>query len=434
MSRGPLQYASCSLNNGPMGCNVRVSTRIREVIMLVPTRKRIVTNTMTWSFPNGNVIDHTSGENTAITGFIKPDKPVINVPDEYGYRKPSPYACPWYGELFIVGEVNGHGVNPNDPNMTVTKQGDYLGSAYLPILPKADPNLLRMKILNNIKDEVLDIAMVLAEMKSTTDMLSGALLTLGRSLKAVKDRKPQHFSYLMHGRRKDDRRPTDKFLRETAGVYLQWKYGITPTLLDIQGASRALDMNEDGSFFDNPPLMVARSSVIEESKIGLQVRGTLAGSGGYGFTVPCVLKREQRARCDYMVTGEGLRGLNRYGLGLGTVATVLWDKKPFSFVLDMAFPLADMIKAWTALGGVSVKGYSETFYDSITHKERTINILRDMYIPETVIKIEKQGLLGATWERGTANRPPFPVPFLRNPIKAGNIATVLSLFTQLRKP
>lgn len=404
--------------------------------MLVPTRKRIVTNTMTWEFLNGNVTEHSSGENAAITGFIKPDKTIVNIPDEYGYRNPSPYACPWYGELFVVGNVGGYGVM--DPGtswaMQVSKQGDFLGSIHLPQLSKERPDLLRMKLLNNIKDEVLDIAMVLAEMKSTTNMLSGALYTLGRSLKAVKDRKPQHFSYLMHGRRKDNRRPTDKFLRETAGVYLQWKYGVTPTLLDIQGATRALDMNEDGSFFDNPPLMVARANVTTETPIGLQCHGVLAGSGGYGFSVPCILKREQKARCDYEVTGEGLRGLNRYGLGLGTVATVLWDKKPFSFVLDMAFPVADMIKAYTALGGVSVKGYSETFHDSVIHKERTIDILRNSYIPETVITVEKQGVLGTTWERGTHTRPPFPVPFLRNPIKASNISTVLALFTQLRKP
>lgn len=368
---------------------------------------------------------------TGLSGFSKPDKPVINAKDSTGWRNPSPYACPWIGKPYIKGSIEGSG---RAGWWEYSRGGDVIYDFDFPSLAMPTPNLLRMKILNNIKDEVFDVAMVLAEMQSTTNMLSQMLYRVGRSLNAVRQRKPESFSYLMHGRRRDGRRPTDKFLRETAGTYLEWKYGITPTLMDIEGASKALDLNAEGSLFDNPPLLVARSRVLQE--IPVKLRGSTAYAGGspHSIEFDLILKREQRARCDFQVTGEGVRGLSRYGIGLGTVGTVLWDKKPFSFVIDMAFPMADLIKAWTALGGVDVKGYTETFHDTLIHKtdaSRPLQLDRE-YI--SYLRLKPNGTIGTSWFRDTHFRPPYPVPFIRNPIKASNISTVLALFTQLRKP
>lgn len=352
----------------------------------------------------------------------------VNAKSADGYRSPSSY---YARDSRIVG--TGDYYSP--PVFDRKGRGwEYEGMAAFS-LPRPDinayashnnVNYLRTRILNNIKDEVLDVAMLLAELQESTSLVTNNLMRVARSMDAVRRRKPESFSYLMHGRRRDGRRPTDKFLRETAGTFLEWKYGIMPVMYDIEGLSKGLDMANDGSLFDNPPLLVARAGLpptVEETShkpvstyVDIQ-------------PVTCRTRYQASARCDFSVSGEGLRGLSRYGIGLGTVGTLLFERTPFSFVLNMAFPLAELIKAWTSISsGVNVRGYSETFYaerelvDTVAETVRPIGRMSNLSASKAVV-----------FERRASGTVPMPLPFVRNPIKTGNLASVLALFTQLRK-
>lgn len=368
------------------------------------------------------------------SGFVKPDKPVINAKDASGWRAPSDYAISPLRGPAVQGTMEGYRVvySGRDYFQWSRRFGDVAGVVVLPTKPSPlNVNNVRMKVLNNLREEILDVAMVLAEMQGTTTTAQNALLRIGRSLQAVKNRKPESFSYLMHGRRRDGRRPTDKFLRETAGTYLEWKYGIMPTIYDLQGACAAMDLNEEGALFDSPLVQVARA--VDKATVNNDtiIRYNIYGNGEQQHDVKVVSKHTIKARCDFTVDGEGLRGLNRYGLGLGTVATVLYDKTPFSFVLNMALPIAELIKAWTALAGCTVKGYCETTH--VSHElQKSIHVMDSRYQDSVVVF---QGTnIGSYFSRKAYHTVPMPLPFIRNPVKAGNIATVLSLFTQLRKP
>lgn len=390
--------------------------------------------------PGGHVTE-TIFENQSVMELTKP--PLTRNPKVNGYRKPSSYVrsvqtkttgmYPTSGNMLLVPyEYEGTFYSKGRPGYPLYR---YCRMSAAVTWPDNRPNInnVRMKLLNNIRSEVLDVAMVLAEIQGTAQTLGNNLVRLARSLDQVKLRRPDSFYYLLNGRRKDNRRPTDKFLRETSGAFLEWKYGIMPTIYDIQGACKGLDMNEDGSFFDNPPLLVARA--VDRNTSTFSVPVDIVGPGiSHRDTVDVSVTSELKARCDYRVEGEGLRGLNRYGLGLGTVGTVLFDKTPFSFVLNMAIPIADLIKAWTALAGVSVVGYSETLYREAHIEAKTINIPsspRDTGLliceTENVKKISEMA-------RTAFDRVPMPVPYVRNPVKVSNAMTALALFTQLRKP
>lgn len=380
---------------------------------------------------------HSSGG----TWFLKPDQPKFNAKDFTGYRAPSD----WSGTLERISvDVSVDGISkepwgswaPGVYSIT-TYKGNVVaqfavadfGDWRVQLLQEANKNALRTKILGNVKDEIFDAAMVIAELQGTVNTVATGLYRIGRSMLAIAQRKKEAWYYLMHGKTRDGRRPTDKLLRESAGVLLEWKYGIGPVLMDVQGACKALDINENGGLFSNPPLLVSRAVIMDEGEIE---------SPGY-FEV-MGLKRDHnfkirtrstcKARLDYEITAEGLRGLNRYGLGLGSVATVAFDKTPFSFVLNMGFPIAELIKAWTALQGCNVKGYTETY-----HCEYTV-------LAGGAPANTHDGLPRHTWEqsgpyqsfiRSGSVTVPMPMPYVRNPIKTGNLATVLALFTQLRK-
>lgn len=378
-----------------------------------------------------------AGEN----GFTKPDSVKINKPVD-GYRKPSSYNCPAFSKTQFHCDIGMDPTRIFNANGTQEMyfEGGLVGRVDMSSLSPNDHNVnnVRMKLLNNVRAEVFDVAMVLAEISGTADTLGTNLLRLARSLDQVKLRKPDSFWYLLNGKRRDGRRPTDRFLRESAGTFLEWKYGIMPTVYDIQGACKALDMNEDGSLFDNPPLLVARA--VDRSTISrgsARVSYTLPGSGGTSadLSVGTTIIDELKARLDYRVSGEGLRALNRYGLGLGTVATVAFDKTPFSFVLNMAVPIAELIKAWTALAGVDVVGYSETRYRRVDLHESPVQLVQPWWLSDVQkisAVVKKQEKAFVDFVRTAHATVPMPLPFVRNPVKLGNIQTVLSLFTQLR--
>lgn len=348
-------------------------------------------------------------------------------PDANWYRKPTSYSAS-IGPVVTMGTVSG------EKPLGIWMQKAYGQSPFSPLdNPLAlsqftfnDTQALRTKILNNIKDEVLDVAMVLAEMQGTVNTAVTALDRIGRSMQAVLKRKPESFYYLMHGRRRDNRRPTDKFLRETAGEYLQWKYGIMPSVYDLQGASEALDINTEGSLWNNPPLLVGRASVKKES-----TTKTIDFGNGWIWpvSIPCRITTEYKARCDFRVTSEGIRGINRYGLSLSTLPTILFERTPFSFVLNMAVPIGELIKAWSALAGLDVAGYCETKYVRVE--------------PMSTQQPSTGSAAWQTWSfqsakpafsmrREAFDKPPMPLPFVRNPITTGNLGTVLALFTSLR--
>lgn len=290
-----------------------------------------------------------------------------------------------------------------------------------------DTQQLRTKLLNNIRSEVFDVAMVLAEMQGTVSTAVSALGQIARSMDNIFKRKPENAYYLLTGRRRDNRRPTDKFLRETAGVYLQFKYGVMPSVYDLQGACEALDINAAGSLWNNPPLLVARATVAKSSKVRSIDFGT---PYDWPYAIPCLITTEYKARCDYRINAEGIRGINRFGLGLSTLPTILFERTPFSFVLNMAVPIAELIKAWGALAGVDVAGYCETKYVRVEPRGATFPGNGSNYW--WIYDVEP-GRTAFRMQREAFDSPPMPLPFVRNPINTGNLASVLALFTQLRK-
>lgn len=402
-------------------------------------------------YVGGHVSSSTrEGRDHAIMALQKPDT-IIRNPLVNGYRRPSGWS------VTAGGNVNGssakliakatilHGnlaterdPRYNDPYRSEQKD---TGTAHAIVrVPEndLDVNELRMKVLNNLRGEIWDVAMTFAELQSTANTVSGNLLRLARSMNNIKKRHPNSFSYLLTGRRRDNRRPTDKFLRETAGLFMEWKYGIMPTVLDIKGACKALDMSSDGSLFDNPPLLVARAKIWSAFKGNTQYRmPNPAWVRMEPIAIPFEGKHELHARCDYRVSGDVLRGINRFGIGLGTIGTVLFERTPFSFVLNMALPIAELIKAWTALAGVDVVGYSETRYSSAQVVPGEASTQYDYHrydVVENSAHIAYEGLTKYfEFSRSAYSRPPMPVPFIRNPVSVGNLSTVLALFTQLRR-
>lgn len=416
-------------------------------------RANYTIDTVWEGFPKRPPLDLSRGDSTLYTVLGRPSKLILNNRQEDGFRIPSDYSTRLLtGRNDNPGSLSGNSIAVVAPytdfkwvrfgngyKETYKLDGDAIVQfGFNPV--EASYGLtqgIRTKILINMKDEVLDAAMVLAEIRGTATTASNLLLRLGRSMDAVRRRSPESFRYLMHGELGvDKRRLTQRFLKETAGIFLEWKYGIMPTIYDLEGATKALDLNATDTLFNHPPLLVARAKLQETNMVKgwhtvldepTNVYPQREADGRYPVVTTV------SARADFTVSGEALRGLSQYGIGLGTVGTVLFDRTPFSFVLNMAFPIADLIKAWTGLAGVTPRGYSETYYHELKVPRTVIPCIINIYgNPHARTDVLVPAMKGKWFSRLGTNRAPFPLPFIKNPIKVSNISTVLALFTQLR--
>lgn len=360
-----------------------------------------------------------------------PDKkfrnPVVN-----GFRAPSPWHLTMPSSVLVKARFpTYHAPGRYVSNTWSAQAGSW---AIVPTdWPRPSADALWTKCRNAVASETMDVAMVLAEMQGSVDLVTSGLSRIARAMELVRRRRPLHFYYLLNGRTRDNRRPTDKFLRETAGTYLEWKYGVMPSVMDVQGGLDSLIELEQATFFGRAPIMTARAREIATSDTTTQATARIEYFRAY-LELTWQLKTELYARIDYEVNCEALRGLRRFGIGWSTLPTIAFERTPFSFVLNMAIPIADIIKAWGALAGVSVRAVCTTTYyqAAISHK-----LLGSEFVgwPDTdpdVRDIEvTKGF--SSFTRTPLPDVPIPMPYIRNPVKTGNLSTVLALFTQLRK-
>lgn len=350
-----------------------------------------------------------------------------------GYRAPSAYSVTSQSML-VKAEFPPykHDLRLSGGRLwEIQTTGRAAGWVTIPQLPSASADEVWMKVRNKVKDETFDVAMVLAEIGSTANTISSNLMRVARSMDTLRRRKPYDFYYLMNGRYPRGVRKTDRRLRQTASTYLEWKYGIMPTIFDIEGGCDTIEELSQGSFFGAAPIISAKAKSTKTGTFDLPVQCSVEylqfnGIASYEY------ERGYFARIDYNVTTESLRGLSRFGIGLSTLATVAFERTPFSFVLNMAVPIADIIKSWDALAGVTVKGISLTDYTILrggTVKGTAKHSAYGYTVPFLAGVTEGK----TTFRRTIPRTVPIPMPFIRNPIKTGNLATVLALFTQMRK-
>lgn len=376
----------------------------------------------------------TGGDSVVLNPLIltqsTPDKkyrnPVVN-----GFRAPSPWSLTMPTGILVKARFPTYHARGLYASSIWSAEGGSWASVPT-AWPKPSTDALWTKARNAVAEETMDVAMVLAEMQGSVDLVTSGLSRIARSMELVRLRRPHHFYYLLNGRTRDNRRPTDKFLRESAGTYLEWKYGVMPSVMDVQGGLDSLTELEQATFFGRAPVMTARAREVATSELTTQAQVSIERFRAY-LELSWQLKTELYARIDYEVNCEALRGLRRFGIGWSTIPTVAFERTPFSFVLNMAIPIADIIKAWGALAGVSVRAVCLTTYReaNIDHKLMGTEFVGYPTDPEVRdVDVTKKF---SSFTRNPLPRVPIPMPYIRNPVKTGNLSTVLALFTQLRK-
>lgn len=269
------------------------------------------------------------------------------------------------------------------------------------------------KVLTKLRDNKVNLGVALAEARQTAEFVANNMNRMRRVLESAFSKNPREWiSGVRHagsGRWK-----------KVPNYYLENCYALNPLISDIHGSAEALaNAYERGLRPCITADAFARSGIEAMTHIpGTDVRTELTWGGESSYHVGVTAD----------VPGWVMRNLNE--LGLTNPFEVMWEKIPYSFVVDQVIPIGNWIGTW------DVSNYL-TFRDGFITRRVDAQAVA-VYRPtqntaQWEISEDSPGKAWSFWlDRKRLIDFPTPVfPSLRNPLKLDNVAKAAALLTQL---
>lgn len=196
--------------------------------------------------------------------------------------------------------------------------------------------------------------------------------------------------------------------------WMEYNYGWVPLMGDIVGATEQLQ----SGFRDRGQFVTARRTVSDE--VGPPDKWTVGSS-------------TRKQRCVIIARVDSAKLLAISQIGLINPLAVAWELMPFSFVVDWAIPIGNVLNAATAnLGLEFVTGARSVKVESSFSRQGT-------YLGGQFETGPGSGgrAVGTTrfnsYERVAMGGFPLPMPYYKNPFSMSHITSALALLRQLTK-
>lgn len=275
--------------------------------------------------------------------------------------------------------------------------------------PEWDTNLLHQcqtEALVKLGDRKVDLGTALAESVQTFKLVAGSAEALFRSMIDFKrghwDRIPSHLGLDGHGNS-----PSKKFADE----FLKWKFGVVPIISDIYGGVELLKQKLV------PAQIIHAKKIIRDDKDYKEYSNSgCVGSGSH--------KSNYTVKIWGRLSEASLRFANQ--ANLTDPLTVAWEIVPWSFVIDWAIPVGNVLEGAKASAGLDfVAAYRSLYIEGRADWE--IRSSPDWTVNKQC-KIEHDYF---SYKREVYPTWPSAVPYVTNPFKIGRAETALALLRQL---
>lgn len=269
------------------------------------------------------------------------------------------------------------------------------------------------KVLTKLRDNKVNLGVALAEARQTAEFVANNMNRMRKVLEAAFSKNPREWIQGV-------RHAGSGRWKKVPNYYLENCYALNPLISDIHGSAEALANAYNRGL---RPLITAdafaRSEIETKTSIpGTEIRTELTWRGESSYHVGVTAD----------VPGWVMRNLNE--LGLTNPFEVLWEKIPYSFVVDQVIPIGNWIGTW------DVSNYL-TFRDGFITRRVDAQAVA-LYEPtqntaQWEVSTDYPGKAWSFWlDRKVLIDFPTPVfPSLRNPLKLDNVAKAAALLTQL---
>lgn len=233
-----------------------------------------------------------------------------------------------------------------DPTvLTRDSDGAYVGTYYVygptADLPDVIDSNLELKVLSKLTDDVrmhgFNAGIVLAELHQTTGLILTTLSGLKGIIQGAKAGNiamvTRAFAAMTSGKKLGTVANSAVKARDISGTILATYYGWFPLISDIYEAMRLMSNRAS-----EPRFMLFRHGIN-----GPLEKRTFVNPGVYGLNDPAnKVLWQGHGRLSYVVEFYEVLSLAR-SLGLYNPALVLWEKTPWSFVVDWFIPISSYL-------------------------------------------------------------------------------------------
>lgn len=349
----------------------------------------------------GIVYDENTGRATADT-FLEsrsPDRVRSRKPT--GWLWPKPYTLSMTSNRRVAGTLKVDYVS----NVRRVYTGLLSGSGAAtntPLLAESANQRRKVEIdaLIKLKDQKINLGVALAEAKQTANLVGTTASRIGRAYTAAK-----------RGNWKGVGNALGTTLKKTPKNWLEAQYAWKPLLSDVYGAVEALSLTEKLGW-----LVTTKAVDIEE------VRSKFTSASTFGCTrTSLVQDRGVFVRLDYLPSNQFLSTLAN--VGVTNPLEIIWEKVPFSFVVDWMVPIGDWLSAMDATLGYDFLSGSRT------SRRRTIATVGLSDSPLIMAGSRISGRArNVNLSRVVYASSPIPaLPRIKDPFSLGHVANGLSL-------
>lgn len=278
--------------------------------------------------------------------------------------------------------------------------GGNFGGKGTPVFIPGAVNRCNIKALLMLKNQKVNLGVAFAEAQQTADLVGSVASRIGKSYNA-----------LQKGNFRQAANALGVNPRLAPRNWLELQYGWKPLLSDVYGATQALQT-------------APRDGWIVSVK-GAE-RESLNDSWVYTSGVTAAMEWEQRGfrgafvRLDYTPGNTFFNALS--SVGMTNPLEVLWEKVPYSFVVDWFYPIGDWLSSMDAAYGFIFKSGSSSELVKTSMVGKGIswgNSFDASYTRSTkYVRLVRKVL--------SSSPIPFP-PGFKNPVSVGRMANGMSL-------
>jgi hypothetical protein len=272
-----------------------------------------------------------------------------NRPDRVRTRKPEGWLYPKGYELSMLRTDMAKGfvsyILRSDDKSRLIRSGR-LGSNMIggpqgnwPALTSTEIGRAEIKALQKLKEQKVNLGVAFAETQQTADLIGSSASRIGRS-----------FSHLTHGRPRAAAQALGLNPRQAPNHWLELQYGWKPLLSDVFGAVDSLQRLQSEHW-----VVTAKGSYKDgrEQTMYFNNSATNCLRKESGFSGVFV-------RLDYEPGNTFLSSLAN--VGLTNPLEVLWEKVPYSFIVDWFVPIGGWLGSMDAAYGWKFKSGSCTLF------------------------------------------------------------------------
>ncbi len=379
-----------------------------------------------WVLSTGNPV-FVNQNRTSLSFATRETRPASGTSPVRSDKTRAPRA--WSHELSflnaMVGEVEWLVPSINRRRKAVGSWALGFSNSYNPIspslvIPQAMLDRALLKALLRLKDSKIDLSVMALEARKTAGMLGRFSTDMAKVLRSFKSGKNPVAGMRTLGRLAN--------WKNVPGRYLEWCYGVTPLLQDIDGSMQKIAEAQNLQ----RPMRLKVVGVIEENDL-VNLGRVLPFNAGPGphFEFECRRRRLVRYSLCYDVPSWALKDVSE--LGLSNPLSTLYELTPYSFVLDWVVPVGDWLSVLDAGNFLDFK--EGTLTRMVTLSRPSFRSDPAVNAGITIIKqrLSGQSVRGLGLSRSViTSKPVFAgIPRLKGTFQLDKLAKGIALLTQV---